>query len=167
MKVRVLISVLVLAACADPVRSAERSALGPEDPGVPQGETHRPGQPCLVCHDDFSMGGTIYQDDLTTPVEGATINLVDADGNQFQATSNSVGNFFIKKSDWQPVYPIGSYVDANGNGVIGVTVVGTDPNNPAQMITHIGRDGSCATCHFGSGPTADSPGPVYVTVVQP
>ena len=145
MTTRLLISIVLLAACADPVQSAESAALGPEDPNVPKGETHRPGQPCLVCHSDFAIAGTIYQDDLTTPVEGATVSLVDASGSQFQATTNSAGNFIIRKSDWQPVYPIGSYVDSSGNGVIGVTVVGSDPTNPPQMITHIGRGGSCAS----------------------
>jgi len=160
-KLRLLIAVLVVAACADPVRNAERDALGPEDPNVPKGEFHRPGQPCLVCHDDFALAGTIYDTDSVTPFEGATVTITDAAGNQVQATSNSAGNFIIRKSDFTPVYPIGEYVDSNGNQVVGVQVVGNDPNNPAQMTTQIGREGSCAFCHFGA-PAANTPGPVHL-----
>lgn len=163
MKVRIFVLVLALAACVDPVRSAEQSALGPEDPNVPRGEMHRPGQPCLVCHDDFAIAGTIYNEDLTTPFDGAVVTLTDATGSQAQATTNAAGNFIIKKSDWTPVFPIGSYVGSDGTSVLGVTVVGDDPNNPAQMVTAVGRNGSCAGCHFGSGHSSDSPGPVYVT----
>lgn len=164
---RIVFLLLAVVSCADPVRNAERQALGPEDPGVPRGETHRPGQPCLVCHDDFSIAGTIYYEDLTTPFEGATVSFVDASGNTFSSTTNSAGNFIVRKSDWVPVFPIGAYTDGNGNPVIGVTVVGTDPNNVAQMITHMGRDGACASCHTKDGPSTTSPGPVYLSVTPP
>ncbi len=166
MNTRLSFFLLAIVSCADPVRSAEQQALGPEDPGVPRGPTHRPGQPCLVCHDDFSLAGTVYYEDLTTPFNGATVSFIDAQGNQFQATTNEVGNFFVKKSDFTPVFPIGTYTDGNGNTVYGVTVTGTDPNNIAQMVTHLGRDGSCNACHQ-STPSATSPGPVYLAVTPP
>jgi len=158
---------VVLTACDDPVHDAEVAALGPEDPSVPPGPDHRPGQPCLVCHSEFSVAGTVYEDDLQTPFNGATVNLTDAVGNQTSATTNEVGNFWVLEKDWKPVFPIGTYTDDAGNTIYGVTVVGNDANNTAQMQTHIGRDGSCATCHFGSGPAADTPGPVYVTTGSP
>lgn len=164
---RISFLLLAIVSCADPVRSAQQDALGPEDPNVPRGELHRGGQPCLVCHDDFSIAGTIYYEDLTTPYEGATVSFVDANGNTFQATTNSAGNFIVRKNDWVPVFPIGAYTDNSGNQVIGVTVVGTDPNNVAQMITHMGRDGACASCHTKDGPSASSPGPVYLSVTPP
>lgn len=160
---RSILLAVVLLACADPVKSAEQSALGPEDPSVPRGEFHRPGQPCLVCHDDFSIAGTVYNEDRTTPFEGATITITDSQGNQAQATTNSAGNFIIRKSDYKPAFPIGTYTDSNGNSVIGVTIVGTDPNNSAQMITQIGREGSCNMCHSPDGPSPTSPGPIYIT----
>jgi hypothetical protein len=158
---------LAFAACADPVHDAEVAALGPENPSVPEGPLHRPGQPCLLCHSDFSVAGTVYNDDLVTPLSGATVTLVDSTGSTTQATTNSAGNFFILASDWTPVFPIGSYEDDAGMPVFGVTVVGTDPNSPSQMLTHIGRDGSCASCHFGAGPSTTTPGPVYVTAGTP
>ncbi|HSQ63920.1 MAG TPA: hypothetical protein VLM85_11930 [Polyangiaceae bacterium] len=145
-------------ACSDPVHDAEVAALGPEDPGTPTGPTHRPGQPCLTCHGDlgpahtrFAAGGTIYQGDLVTPASGATVTINDAAGNQVQATTNDAGNFYVPYSDFQPVFPLTP-----------ITVVGSDPNNPATMITHIGRDASCASCHFGSESSASSPGPIYL-----
>jgi hypothetical protein len=155
-------------ACADPVKSAESSALGPEDPNVPRGETHRPGQPCFVCHDDFASAGTVYQDDLVTPFEGASVTIVDTDGHSMSATTNSVGNFIIRKSDidFQPAFPIGSFTDDAGNAVTGVTVVGSDPNNPAVMFTQIGRDLGCNSCHTPNR-TATSPGPIYITTGAP
>ena len=153
-------------ACADPVKSAEVSALGPEDPSVPKGELHRPGQPCLVCHDDFAAAGTVVQDDLVTPFEGATVTLVDSQENQTTATTNSAGNFIIRKQDWQPVFPIGNFTDDAGTVIFGVTVTGSDPNNPAQMITQIGRDLGCNSCHQPDR-TAQSPGPIYITTGAP
>ena len=155
-----------LLACADPVNSAERSALGPEDPSVPKGELHRPGQPCLVCHDDFAAAGTVYQDDLVTPFEGATVTLTDAVGSQATGATNSAGNFVIRKSEWKPTFPVGTYTDGNGNTVFGVSVVGSDPNNAAQMITQVGRDLGCNSCHQPDR-TAQSPGPIYITTGAP
>jgi hypothetical protein len=158
---------LALVACDDPIHDAEVTALGPEDPSVPQGPLHRPGQPCLLCHSNFSIAGTVYNEDLVTPFSSATVTLVDASGSTTQATTNAAGNFFILASDWTPVYPIGSYAVDGGGAVFGVTVVGNDPNSPSEMLTHIGRDGSCASCHFGAGPSASSPGPVYATAATP
>jgi hypothetical protein len=157
---------VALVACADPVHDAEVTALGPEDPNVPPGPLHRPGQPCLVCHSDFSVAGTVYNEDLVTPFSGATVTLVDAIESMTQATTNSAGNFYVLESDWKPVFPIGSY-ETDGGAVFGVTVVGADPNSPSEMLTHIGRDGSCASCHFGAAPSGDTPGPVYVTTGTP
>ncbi len=168
MKRVAVLLVVVAGACADPVQSAEQTALGPEDPSVPRGELHRPGQPCLLCHDDFAVAGTVYQDDLTTAFAGATITLVDSQGTSppNAPTTNSAGNFFVRTSDWKPAFPIGTYDDDAGNAVFGITVTGTDPNNPAQMVTQIGREGSCNACHT---PTASgsSPGPIYVTTGMP
>jgi len=161
MRVRSVFVALLALACADPVKNAEIAALGPEDPSVPRGELHRPGQPCLVCHDDFSVAGTIYHDDLSTAYDGATVTIVDSTGSQTTATTNSAGNFFVRKSDWQPTFPIGSFTTDAGS-VTGVTVVGDDPSTSSLMLSQIGRDGSCASCHFGSGPSTASPGPVYV-----
>ena len=62
-------ALLVLLLSCDPVHDDAVSALGGETPGIPRGPLHRPGQPCLVCHDGasgdpaaFSMAGTVFLD---------------------------------------------------------------------------------------------------------
>ena len=117
----------------------------------------------------ISPSRTVFNDDLVTPFDGAVVTLTDADENQTTATTNAAGNRYVRESDWKPVFPIGSFTDDAGNAVVSVSIVGSDPSNPAQMMTHIGRDGSCAACHFGSGPTpsTSTPGPVYVTTGSP
>jgi hypothetical protein len=128
----------------DPVHDDEVSALGGEDPNVPSGPDHRPGQPCLVCHGGsgpasavFAVGGTAYvaQTGPDVPLSGATVSLLDANGSPAQATTNSVGNFWIPASAWTPTFPV---------HVEGVTF----GQYSAQMVSHIGRDGSCASCHY-------------------
>ena len=152
MRRRILL--LTLLAC-DPVNDATISSLGGETPGVPRGPLHRPGQPCLVCHDGnlrdppgFSVAGTVYVNasDLTAAVD-AGVMLTDSKGNAFNATTNQAGNFYILPSQFQPTYPMKVAV------VYGNTTV--------KMTADVGRDGSCAKCHFNPpGPT--SPGHVYV-----
>jgi hypothetical protein len=137
----------LLAACNDPVHDGQVSALGPESPMVSPGPTHRAGQPCLTCHGgsgpagaQFTMAGTVYQTHAdTTPLAGATVEIVDPQMNKFDVQTNSAGNFFVTTADYSPTYP--AHVTVSYNGVT------------ATMLTHIGRDGSCADCHF------DPPGP--------
>jgi hypothetical protein len=139
----------------DPVHDDAQSALGGEAPGVPHGPTHRPGQPCITCHDgalgsppQFSVAGTVYQNstDLIA-AEGANVTLVGADDKQFIAATNSVGNFYVTPQQFTPVYPMRVAIDWNGRSV--------------TMTSLIGRDGSCADCHTDPrGPT--SSGHIYV-----
>jgi hypothetical protein len=145
--------------CNDATHDMQVQALGPEDPNVPQGPLHRPGQPCLVCHGgigpastQLSIGGTVYVSNTSAmPAVGATIQVEDVNGSVGAAQSNSAGNFFIQSSEWQPTFPILPQVTLGG-----VT-------NP--MTTHAGREGSCAACHADpAGPT--SAGHVYVNFIQ-
>jgi hypothetical protein len=147
-----------IAACdEDPVHDNEVTALGPEAPGVPPGPTHRPGQPCLVCHGgsgpatvEFAVAGTIYQAQSgeVVPQNGATITVVDTNGSQATATTNSAGNFWVIESDWTPTFPV--HVEAVAYG-----------NVSDSMFTHIGRDGSCATCH-SDPPGGDLVGHIFL-----
>src|SRR5262249_39649565 len=41
------------AGCGNPAVDPKIAALGPEANGVPQGEFHRSGQPCLLCHGPY------------------------------------------------------------------------------------------------------------------
>jgi hypothetical protein len=139
------LAVLAIAgACdVDAVHDGEVAALGPEPNGGTPGPNHRPGQPCLVCHGgsgpastQFALAGTIYQAQTgaLVPQNGASIAVNDATGSKATATTNTAGNFFILQSQWAPVFPV--HVDS-----VGYNDVSTG------METHIGRDGSCATCH--------------------
>ena len=139
----------------DPVHDQAVDALGPEAPGVPKGPTHRPGQPCVTCHDGalgdpphFTVAGTVFVNatDKAGAV-GATVTLTSADDTTYTATTNSVGNFYVEPKDFTPTYPMKVVVEYEH-----ITV---------KMTSHVGRDGSCADCHTNpAGPT--SAGQVYI-----
>jgi hypothetical protein len=147
------------AGCSDPVHEQEVAALGGEAPGVSPGPTHRPGQPCLVCHGgqgpaslEFSIGGTIflYPDDTSQPAVNAQVEVEDALGRFYRSTTNSAGNFYILQSVWSPNYPLEVPVVADQTGMTS-EVMGSLDN----------RSGSCAECHQEKeGP--NSAGPVYL-----
>lgn len=144
-----------LVACGDPVHDDAVSALGPEAPGERPGPTHRHGQPCLVCHGgsgpgkpEFSIGGTVYAvKGQPQTIEGATVHLVDSRNEKRDVNTNAAGNFYIEASAWVPVGPINVTVSL---GAISI-----------PMGTHIGRDGSCASCHAEPASTS-TVGHVYV-----
>lgn len=143
-------------ACADPVVDEVVDALGPERSGVPQGPEHRPGQPCVTCHQtsgpgspDFSLGGTVYSDqERALPLEGASVEFVDAIGRRHTEVTNCAGNFYITKDEWEPRFPLWTQVRFRDKSI--------------AMETPIYRDGSCASCH--ADPAAQgSTGHVYVS----
>jgi hypothetical protein len=152
---------------SDPVHDAAVQALGPEQPGVPKGPYHRAGQPCTVCHSPegpahtvFAIAGTVFSSASVPPsqegpigVNGASVGVVDDDGAQFVVTSNCVGNFFVTTSVFNPAFPILVNVSMAGAGVV-------------SMVSHIGRDGSCASCH-SDPPSASSPGHLYLPTSAP
>jgi hypothetical protein len=135
-----ILAIIVTTCTLDPVESEAVADLGGEAPGVPQGPLHRPGQPCLVCHDGatakpaMSVAGTVYAVlGSSAPLSGASIALTAEDGSTFGATTNAAGNFYVEVAAWQPVYPLR-------------VAVAFGPLT-STMSTIIGRDGSCASCH--------------------
>jgi hypothetical protein len=148
------------------VHDARVDALGPEAPGVPAGPTHRPGKPCLACHGgqgpsdvELAVAGTIYQTAAldSPPLIGATVTIFDATqqpdgGTPRTAVTNAAGNFYIRKTDWSPFFPLHD---------ISVSYQGLD--NPTAMHTNVGRDGSCGSCHFDPKGN-DSRGHVYLVL---
>jgi hypothetical protein len=154
-----LVAILASAGSAcDPVRNDQIAALGGEVGGVGPGPSHRPGQPCLLCHDgklgnplEFAVAGTVFRLASTRePVSGATVTLKGADGSTYDATTNEAGNFYVEPSQWTPLYPLHVSITAEGHTV--------------EMKTHIGRDGSCAGCHFDpAGPGSYG----HVSLVDP
>jgi hypothetical protein len=149
-----LLGGMVLNACSDPVIDDARDALGPEQIGVPQGPLHRPGQPCLLCHDEggpgelvMSLAGTVYRyPDAAIPLSGALVELVDSSGNTHTTATNCAGNFFVQPGDFDPDFPVWTLLRYGGVEV--------------EMSTPIFREGSCGACHEPD-PAPDSAGRIY------
>ncbi len=147
---------VLVGSCGDPVHDGEVTALGSEAPGVPQGEFHRAGQPCAVCHSPegpastvFSVAGTVFSgQNNTVGVDVASVVFVDDNGASSPLiTTNCVGNFFVTPEEWNPSFPI--------------RVALVKGAATAQMNGHISREASCANCHKDP-PGLDSPGHVYL-----
>jgi hypothetical protein len=146
--------------CVDETHDEQIQALGGETPGVPRGPLHRPGEPCLVCHGGqgpasarFTVAGTVYAiQGQTVPAVGAQVVIEDIRGSSYPATTNAAGNFYVTPGEWAPTYPTQMSV--------------TQGKTTEQMLTHVGREGSCAGCHTDP-PGLRSPGPVYVTPMLP
>jgi cytochrome c553 len=153
--VLLLVCVSLGLSCEDPVHSAAVEALGPEPKGTggkrgedgeedeedEEGPTHRPGQPCLTCHGkagpgepELSLGGTVFADERgDAPKPGVRVRVTDHAGAQRVFTANSTGNFYVKKKEWDPIFPLKVQLE------LGEEVV--------PMNTRIGGSGSCGSCH--------------------
>jgi len=143
---------LAVVACYDPVQEDAEVNLGIEDPFVPKGPLHRPGQPCTTCHSEggwassspFSVAGTLYQvRGGTAPLVSGRVEIVDAEGRKIEAVSNEAGNFFLRASDVVPTFPLRVAIEAQGVR--------------REMTTRIGRSGSCAACHRATGDASYMP----------
>lgn len=128
--------------CGDHLLENEVADQGNETAGVPVGQFHRPGQRCTACHQDgstasddpFTLAGTVFaSQERWVGVDQVQVLLTDSGGTKYTATTNCVGNFFVKPSDWQPQYPI-----------IVTLQKGTTTR---EMSTVIGRESDCAGCH--------------------
>lgn len=162
------ISVLLggMLACGDPLREQRVEALGEEAPNFDPGEFHRPGQPCIWCHDshegaepEMSIAGTLFvalPDVAPYLVGGYVVRLLDSEGTRIDKVSNKCGNFYTTQEEFDPAYPVR------------VEVLVPDPNDDDKLLSNqlmssrIARDGSCGGCHkHPSSPF--SPGVVYVS----
>jgi hypothetical protein len=135
-------SLLLLSACAsDPLREQQLAELGDETPGVPLGPLHRPGQACGVCHgpegpadSDFALSGTLYETpNALAPVENATIRFIDWRGLQYRTASNAAGNFFVRRGEYDPIWPLWVKIEHSDKTV--------------EMRSAIFRETSCGACH--------------------
>ena len=131
-----------IGACGDPVVDGQLSALGGEQPNVPQGEYHRAGQPCELCHSangpasgsPFSVAGTVFaQQQAAIGVDGVTVAMTDTAGSSYVTTTNCVGNFFVRRSQWDPAFPILVRIYKG--------------DHTRTMQGQVGRERSCANCH--------------------
>jgi hypothetical protein len=149
---------LALLAC-DPVQRDAVAALGGEASGTRPGPLHRPGQPCLLCHDgalgdpeEFSVAGTVFVTaDERAPAIEAEVHITAADQTKKTFSTNAAGNFYVTSGQWKPVFPLQVSVEYAGQSV--------------DMDSMVGRDGSCAACHVDPA-AADSPGHVYAVSVD-
>lgn len=143
-RIATFVAATAAASCLDPVHSDAVDELGGEAPGVPEGETHRPGQPCTTCHGgsgpssrEFSVAGTIY-DRRNSPTASSGVSIVLTDSSQPAQTrtevSNEAGNFYIAKDRWSPTFPLFVTLKLDGE--------------EKKMLTRIGRNGGCAFCHY-------------------
>ena len=147
----------VSASCFDPVHSDDVAALGPEKTGVIEGATHRPGQPCLVCHGasgpaspEFEIAGTIYETavDPSIAANDVEILVTDATGAQISVRrSNVAGNFYLEKDRQAVFYPLTIELRS--------TLITDEPKGSKVMVTAIGRNGGCAFCHIDKIKDAD------------
>jgi hypothetical protein len=134
-----------------------------------EGPTHRPGQPCLVCHGEdyspggpvFVMAGTVYlRADDADGLEGAEVEVTDAEGAVFSALTNRTGNFMMSVGGDDE--PEDGWVGLARPPVFPVRVLVRRGASEKQMRNVIHREGSCAFCHDRSGPDAASAGKVFV-----
>lgn len=154
---------MALTAC-DPVHDDAKAALGPETPGVQKGPLHRPGQPCLVCHDGamgdpprFIIAGTVYRTQGTLLAsEGAIVSLVDTNGSSIQLTTNAAGNFYATPGQYDPAFPIQVTVEGSSGQMTRMETL-IEGNGTVEP------NGGCASCHSDpQGP--NSPGHVCITL---
>jgi hypothetical protein len=134
-----IVALATFAACRyDPVPQDLIDELG-EEPGEPS-ELHRGGQPCLACHSVYegatprmSVGGTIYyeaNDGRILPAPDVLVEITDSRQVQRKACTNAAGNFWVEHEDWRDItFPL------------------TVRAGERRMISIVGRDGSCASCH--------------------
>jgi hypothetical protein len=145
---RALLFVVMVASCTEPVREKQIQSLGDEDPNVPTGIDHRPGQPCLVCHSEggpadnkpFVVAGTVYATRATNApgAPNVFIRFVDSQGagpNVDIQTSQS-GNFAVTPAQFPDLaFPL-------------KVAIFDSKKNPLQVMeTTINREGSCNFCH--------------------
>ena len=159
-----LLGALLAAGACDPAHDDAIAALGPEAPGVRRGPLHRPGQPCLLCHDGaigdpqrFTVAGTVYETlGGNLPAVGASVVLVDARGSSTALPTNAAGNFYATPSKYDPTYPVQVTVEGpSGETVRMQTLI--EGNGTVEP------NGACASCHFDP-PGPSSPGHVSLAL---
>lgn len=176
MRTCAFLALLLTVGCADPVRSDAIDKLGGEAQGVPAGPLHRPGQPCVLCHDGngpgsmvLLFGGTVYQSfDTKVPMVGAIVHFRDSAGKDYRTATNCAGNFFVVDGDYEPNWPVFVKVEyaitvnlPTGPVTQLLSPTMTSPIYETDGSTVSGlRDHSCAYCHSDPPGTA-SVGHVY------
>jgi hypothetical protein len=162
------VAALTVGACLGTTPEEELAGSAGPDEGE-EGPTHRPGQPCLVCHgEDYSPGGQVFVLAGTVylragderGLEDAEVEVTGADGAVHAVRTNRTGNFMIS-------------VAGDDEAEDGWIRLARAPRFPLRVLVRSGalekrmrnvihREGSCAICHDRSGPGAASVGKVHV-----
>ncbi len=106
------------------------------------------------------------------PVEGALVTITDSLGKVVTKETNCVGNFYIETSEEPLAFPLHAEIECKPGGWPQGSPGGCDVNDFTDgcdrqvMTTRIGRDGSCAGCHYGDR-NQGSPGWIYCAPEQP
>ncbi len=145
---RLLFAALVFVSCSDPVREKRIADLGDEDPNVPVGIDHRPGQPCVLCHSDggpasdkpFVVAGTIFatKDPRSPGAPNVFVRFIDSGGGapNVEVQTAASGNFAVTPDEWPDMtFPLK------------VAIFDQDKKPLEAMQTTINREGSCNFCH--------------------
>lgn len=172
--VSTLLATVALGCLGPSPNEQARSALGDTDHEVWDGdeyeadETHRPGQPCLVCHSRsfhpgdavFDIAGTVYlTPDSEVGQRGVVVTITDAVGNGGIAVTNETGNFMFAGPGADGDDDEGTRLrfDIEWPVTVDVAFDGTSQ----IMRNRIWREGSCAYCHESeAGP--GSAGRIYI-----
>jgi hypothetical protein len=132
-----------------------------------------PGRDCVGCHIDndgppLAIGGTLYAYVLAAPdvlgaqtgedcygIEGTVVTVTDANGQEFNLTTNRAGNFYVEGNPEDFAKPFKVSINAwtfNDDGTPVDSSMGTSP-----------MYGGCARCHDPQVPSAITAGLEYDT----
>lgn len=152
---RAMLALAVLVGCNGP--STDECLSGSVWTGGNQASPlMNPGQQCIDCHEAeregpvYVIAGTVYggasEPDDCDGIEGATVEVTDADGTVFTMTANAAGNFFLRASGNDVVFPVTAKV--------------TSGDKTSEMVT-AQATGECNSCH-GETPSNGAPGRIFV-----
>ncbi len=143
-----LLPLFTLAACDTPADGKDTAATACTSDsywtgGNEESPNMNPGESCIACHaregegPSYSAAGTVMGDygdvDDCNGVEGVVVRIADANGDVFEATSNTAGNFFFRDDI---ALPYTAEVESDA-GIVAMT---TSPTT-----------GDCASCHTAEG----------------
>jgi hypothetical protein len=107
----------------------------------------------VLCHSasgpasgEFDLAGTVFATKSATAGAADVEVQLLAPSLSFSLKTNRAGNFFLRKGELPVAFPISVTIYKENVKV-------------RPMNSFIGREPSCATCHFGAGPVGTTPPP--------
>ncbi|MEM7154754.1 MAG: hypothetical protein AAF799_18030 [Myxococcota bacterium] len=114
-----------------------------------------PGGDCIACHatnggPEFLIAGTVYElfaePNECFGFEGATVEIVDANGREISLPTNEAGNFYLAANDGPVAMPYRASVVVNG---------------ATRLMNTMQVNGSCSSCHTATG-ASGAPGRIVI-----